>query len=694
MLVGELHSRELTRGNLNQFLLVEILGHTYARKRTGRLELTRGKLKKQIYFLDGLPIFINGEDYTDNLLDLLSQVKKLGRDELDQLKTLKTEKGISSAELLKMLNFTSDMELYSLQVESFMLMALDACGWSDGRFRFLTGDKYLKDVPIFDLNPLEIIYQGIKGFHSLDVGNEIQQVQHMKARLNHGWEQSMALPAVYYERSDTLDLFEQEKSIGETIPRLYQEFGDLNEAMLFLYLLLVTGLLQLVKPGIEKKEESLDLPPVVEKIRTQPPPEKEETFHISTTRVRENVEMNDRQMAEMDFRQLARQAPEPEPVPPFEPPPEFPEPEVPEADVPEIGPEHLQPVDEEVPEIGPEHLKPMEEDEGPVIGPEHLQSVEEEPPEVHAVQPPPAEKAPARPAPADELDESIPGITLIRPSNSNTAYVIPESVGADRPYPLSDKEKRAEEISRIFSETSRRLDEFERKIKGSFDHFERMGIDEETPLSDIQTAFDSLMAGISLDGLPVEVTKPLHPKQLRLREMLEEALRVLTDPDERMEHEQKIFKKLEERARTLDMKARLALRHWKRGKWYLVCANRPELARQCFHMAIELDPKKPIYYAYVGWACYRKGGAQDRVEAIDYLNHALGLNPNHDQAHYYLGVISKRSGDTEKALEHFQEVVRVNPDHAQARRELALMQSHVKQAGIFSKMLGKAFARK
>lgn len=128
-----------------------------------------------------------------------------------------------------------------------------------------------------------------------------------------------------------------------------------------------------------------------------------------------------------------------------------------------------------------------------------------------------------------------------------------------------------------------------------------------------------------------------------------------------------------------------------RGNWYMDTANRPELARRCYQMAIEMNPKQPLFYAYVGWACYRKSDqGTNLAEAMDYLNQALEINVNHDEAHYFLGIIYKRQRNEEKAIHHFREVLRINPDHVQAKRESYLMESHTKKKkSLFGRMFGK-----
>lgn len=158
-----------------------------------------------------------------------------------------------------------------------------------------------------------------------------------------------------------------------------------------------------------------------------------------------------------------------------------------------------------------------------------------------------------------------------------------------------------------------------------------------------------------------------------------------------MEIEQKIFRKREERATSSDQKQKLAELQWQRGKWYLDNSSRADLARQCFQAALELDPHKPQYFAYVGWALYRNNRAgHDLLEARTYLRQALTLNPRYGEAYYFLGLIAKREGDAETARGHFTEAVRLNPEDRLALRELNLFHGRASRDNI----LGRLFRRR
>ncbi len=242
----ELDSRDLVRGDISDIALVELLGNAYARGFTGKLELVNGSRRKQIFFLHGLPIFVSSEG-GEGLIEVARQVKGLSAEDTMQLVTMQKEKGLSDEQVLHLVGLFDDAGLYALQIEHFMQLFLEACGWREGRYRFVGGDDVVSEVALFDLNPLEMIYQGIKTFHSLDLGARLEAVQSQKARLNHGWEKNFSLPRAYFHHSHLLDMFEPGMRVSDGIGRLFGELQDISESMLFIYMLLVTGVLELAE---------------------------------------------------------------------------------------------------------------------------------------------------------------------------------------------------------------------------------------------------------------------------------------------------------------------------------------------------------------------------------------------------------------------------------------------------------------
>jgi len=622
MALGKLQPAHLSQGNLAEVPLVEILGYAYAHRKTGHLSLSEGRHRKEIYFFQGFPTFVTSTAPAENLLEVLIQFRKLAPDDIAQIQLLQSERGYDAEQALTMLGLLSAAELQSFQVETLSQMVISACGWNQGRYQFQEGVLQISDRPIFDLSPLELIYQGVKQNHALNLAIELSEIQTQKVRLVHGWEEMLALPEVYYEHSDILDLFEQEITVGESIPRLYADLGDLHESLLLLYLLLVTGLLELLPPPARPA------PGKPAPLRTGPASPSDrfaDTVYLSTQRKREELE-----------------AP-PKPTPPA---------------------------------LATERVPAK-----PATSTDQVTGLTGEKPSPPASSASATERVPVAPAIRRDqvLELTDDWITPVTGPESSAVS------GGPGPGTARWTEQR--------QEARTRLEQLESEWGEPSTFFDRLGIELNTPPIEIHQAFDRQMERISLEGLAPDLAAELSPFQRELQSKLVEALDTLSDPKEREAYEQQLFEKELPRAADLNSRRRLAEKLYTRGQWYLT-ANRPELARRWFQRALELNPQEPLYYAYVGWACYRDGGGRSLMEAQDYLHHALQIHSTHDQAHYFLGVIAKREGDEKLALHHFHKALETNPSHAQAHRELALMQKHSKHAGAANQDRKKSLFRR
>jgi len=93
-------------------------------------------------------------------------------------------------------------------------------------------------------------------------------------------------------------------------------------------------------------------------------------------------------------------------------------------------------------------------------------------------------------------------------------------------------------------------------------------------------------------------------------------------------------------------------------------------AIDAFKALAEKFPKNPAVFAYLGVASLRN---KDADQAIDYLNKAVGLNPNFAQAYLALGESYLMKNDQDKAVESIQMAVKIQPEDARARYDLGLL---------------------
>ena len=101
-------------------------------------------------------------------------------------------------------------------------------------------------------------------------------------------------------------------------------------------------------------------------------------------------------------------------------------------------------------------------------------------------------------------------------------------------------------------------------------------------------------------------------------------------------------------------------------------------ARQKLHLAVEADGEQPDYHALLGWATYqtalgpgRESASLDRIAAAailarPHLETALTIEPDHTDAHEFLGRIEAARGADGQAADHLELVLDQAPTRAEA----------------------------
>jgi tetratricopeptide (TPR) repeat protein len=78
-------------------------------------------------------------------------------------------------------------------------------------------------------------------------------------------------------------------------------------------------------------------------------------------------------------------------------------------------------------------------------------------------------------------------------------------------------------------------------------------------------------------------------------------------------------------------------------------------------------PNDPDVRASFGWALYRMN---ETTSALEQLEAALRIAPDHARALYYKAQILLESGETEAAIPLLERVIERNADHAEEARRL------------------------
>ena len=72
------------------------------------------------------------------------------------------------------------------------------------------------------------------------------------------------------------------------------------------------------------------------------------------------------------------------------------------------------------------------------------------------------------------------------------------------------------------------------------------------------------------------------------------------------------------------------------------------------------------------------GILNEKELAIDALEKAIKLKPDHSNAHYNLGILFLKKGDLDKAKYMFAETLRLSPKYEEAKNALASLENEEK----------------
>ena len=265
-------SAQLWQGNLENHSLLEVLGLIYAQNLSGILSLRFRRAEYKMFFLNGTPVYARSSLSTDNIFELMVSLGELEREDVPRLKKMLEEGKDPDRALLEM-GVVNSTRLYHLKQLLCREIIIRACSQKQGEYYFQPDTSFSEHIPLYDLSPMEIIYEAINRFYLPRLPEMLEKFKGKLVLLNPQIEKLERLPEIFYQRIYLLDYFQKPLSLDEAVGIFLNEFQELNQAFTFFYLMLVTGVIKIKEP--EKKISAE--PPREEKISFSPEQEKRET---------------------------------------------------------------------------------------------------------------------------------------------------------------------------------------------------------------------------------------------------------------------------------------------------------------------------------------------------------------------------------------------------------------------------------
>lgn len=263
-------------GELSKTSLVEVIGSIYARRLTGILKISSRRAEFKIYLFNGVPVNAQSSLASDNLFELLVKQGLLEREDVAGLERAMEERSLSEEEALLEMGVVTSEQIYYISRLGIRELIIRICGYKEGFFSFEEGEEFLEKVSVYDLNPLDIIYEVIERYHLNFIAEKFRSREKDFIKLNPQVEEFLSLPEIFYNKTDLLDFFQREVELSKAIEFLLNEFNDLNRVMSLLYILLSTEILIWVKQEAIGRERMVFLESFKEGLKEEKEAEKEE----------------------------------------------------------------------------------------------------------------------------------------------------------------------------------------------------------------------------------------------------------------------------------------------------------------------------------------------------------------------------------------------------------------------------------
>jgi hypothetical protein len=159
-------------GNLKTISLPDIFQLIFSTKKTGILVISKGGIKKEIYFRNGFVIYASSTEERDLFGNLLLKMGRISKAELDKVLREKKEGKKIGGTLVEMNLFTREeiMDCLRLQIEETIYSLF---GWKDGDFNFIEGKAPPPESIQTELNPMNIIMEGTR---RIDEWTELKRI--------------------------------------------------------------------------------------------------------------------------------------------------------------------------------------------------------------------------------------------------------------------------------------------------------------------------------------------------------------------------------------------------------------------------------------------------------------------------------------------------------------------------------------
>lgn len=258
------------KGNLQEISFAKIFYSIAGRGKTGVLTIrdpADNLVQKQIYFLAGDNVFVMHGPVDESLGQILLREKVISEETLEEIleELAMSDKNIGDIILERKLLDPAGLNHWLTRQAELKLVS--CFGMNDSLFEFeeTTVAKFQFQVKLFKVNPLRVVYLGVKNHYSLKrLEGELEQVKEKWLKLNSEFAKHTADFGFSPEEMSVIKIAGQGHDFAQLVAKSNLPLPD---TLKLLYCLLVTGMFE-VKEGKSVRDVKEPAPKIIKRSKT------------------------------------------------------------------------------------------------------------------------------------------------------------------------------------------------------------------------------------------------------------------------------------------------------------------------------------------------------------------------------------------------------------------------------------------
>jgi CheY-like chemotaxis protein len=148
--------------------LIAIVAELFRGHGAGRLELKRGGTRRELFFLNGHPVWATSEEPAEDLLSVLVELGRLAPHHAGEIHGRAAQQGRSPREVLVASGLVGQHSILEAERERVRRVFVGAFAGGEGTYAFEAGDGFVDAVPVHEVNPLPLLLSAVERHVALE----------------------------------------------------------------------------------------------------------------------------------------------------------------------------------------------------------------------------------------------------------------------------------------------------------------------------------------------------------------------------------------------------------------------------------------------------------------------------------------------------------------------------------------------